>query len=107
MIYLSNNAVKQLESLKKEASQDDTLLRINIKKGGCSGLSYKMDFTDSISENDEVFDTEGSKVVVDKQSLLYVLGMTLDYEGGLNGKGFIFINPNAKKSCGCGSSFTT
>lgn len=106
MITISENAAQKLATLKKEEGKGDAaFLRVEVKKGGCSGLSYKMDFDTDPREGDKVFETNGQKVVVDGQSLLYLLGMTLDFSGGLNGKGFVFNNPNASKNCGCGSSF--
>lgn len=68
-------------------------------------MSYKLDFDDRVGSDDKVFEQHGTRVVIDKKSFLYVVGMTLDFEGGLNGKGFVFSNPNASKTCGCGSSF--
>lgn len=106
MVQLSETAAKQIEKLKSEASVNDAgFLRVKIVPGGCSGMSYKLDFDTRTTDEDKVFDQHGTRVVIDKKSFLYVAGMTLDFEGGLNGKGFIFSNPNAAKSCGCGSSF--
>lgn len=106
MITISTTAAEKLATLKKEEGKDDAaFLRVEVKKGGCSGLSYKMDFDTQPRDGDKTFETNGQKVVVDSQSLLYLLGMTLDFSGGLNGKGFVFNNPNASKNCGCGSSF--
>jgi iron-sulfur cluster assembly protein len=106
MIQVSENAAKKIISLKSEdGAATEAFLRVFVKRGGCSGFSYKMEFDTNIKDGDKVFDSSGAKVVVDGQSLLYLIGMTLDYEGGLNGKGFIFSNPNATKTCGCGSSF--
>jgi len=106
MIQISPTAAERLAVLKKDEGKDAAaLLRVEVKKGGCSGLSYKMDFDVAPREGDKVFESHGQKVVVDGSSLLYLLGMTLDYSGGLNGKGFVFNNPNASKNCGCGSSF--
>jgi iron-sulfur cluster assembly protein len=106
VIQISETAAKKLAGLKAEEGQTDAaFLRVEVKKGGCSGLSYKMNFDTTPREGDKVFETHGQKVVVDPQSLLYILGMTLDFSGGLNGKGFVFNNPNASKNCGCGSSF--
>lgn len=106
MIQITETAAKKINALKAEdKAPEEAFLRVKVKRGGCSGYSYKMEFDQSISEKDKAFEMNGSKVVVDNQSLLYLLGMTLDYEGGLNGKGFIFQNPNATKNCGCGSSF--
>lgn len=106
MIQVSETAAKKINALKVEDNASaDAFLRVFVKRGGCSGFSYKMEFDTNIKDGDKVFESGGAKVVVDGQSILYVLGMTLDYEGGLNGKGFIFSNPNATKTCGCGSSF--
>ncbi|MGZ3723706.1 MAG: iron-sulfur cluster insertion protein ErpA [Bdellovibrionales bacterium] len=106
MIQVSETAAKRIQALKAEdGASGEAFLRVFVKRGGCSGFSYKMDFDTAMKEGDKVFEANGAKVVVDGASLLYLLGMTLDYEGGLNGKGFIFSNPNATKTCGCGSSF--
>lgn len=106
MITVSETAAKKIISLKAEEGRPESaFLRVYVKRGGCSGFSYKMDFDQESKTGDKVFESHGTKVVVDGQSLLYLAGMELDYEGGLNGKGFIFQNPNATKTCGCGSSF--
>ncbi len=106
MIQISENAVKKIKSLKEEEKRTpQDFLRVEVKKGGCSGLSYKMDFDSAVKPGDKEFSHLGEKVVVDKESFLYLIGMTLDYQGGLNGRGFVFDNPNATKNCGCGSSF--
>ncbi|WP_374078833.1 HesB/IscA family protein [Bdellovibrio bacteriovorus] len=106
MIQISPEAAQKLAALKKDEGKDDAaFLRVEVKKGGCSGLSYKMNFEMDQREGDKVFESNGQKVAVDPQSMLYILGMTLEYSGGLNGKGFVFNNPNASKHCGCGSSF--
>ncbi|MNK87953.1 Iron-sulfur cluster insertion protein ErpA [compost metagenome] len=106
MIVISSEASKKIASLKQDDGKSaDALLRVEVKKGGCSGLSYKMDFVSEPQPGDKVFESNGAKVAVDSNSLLYILGMTLEYSGGLNGKGFVFNNPNATKNCGCGSSF--
>jgi iron-sulfur cluster assembly protein len=82
-------------------------LRVGVKGGGCSGLSYTMDFDDTINESDDVFEVGGGlKVVVDKKSVLYLFGTELQYSSGLNGKGFTWSNPNASRTCGCGESFS-
>ncbi len=104
--YRLESASKKIASLKTEENKpDDAFLRVSVKRGGCSGYSYKMDFDHTLKDNDKVFESGGQRVVVDSQSLLYLIGMQLDYEGGLNGKGFVFSDPNATKTCGCGSSF--
>lgn len=106
MIKITESASKKLESLKaEEGKPTEAFLRVEVKKGGCSGLSYKMDFDTQMKDGDKAFEAFGQKIVVDAQSLLYLIGMELDFSGGLNGKGFIFNNPNATKNCGCGSSF--
>lgn len=106
MIQISENAARKITHLKSEDSKDATyFLRVEVKKGGCSGLSYKMNFENALRDGDKVFEGFGEKVVVDSESFMYLVGMTLDYSGGLNGKGFIFDNPNAAKKCGCGTSF--
>lgn len=106
MIQITEKAVKQVRRLKEDEEQPaDAFLRVYVKKGGCSGMSYKMDFTTEMGDGDKVFESGGEKVVVDTTSYLHLIGMTLDYEGGLNGQGFVFQNPNAKKTCSCGISF--
>jgi len=106
MIQISESASKKIMSLKSEEGQPaEAFLRVEVKKGGCSGLSYKMNFDQTLKDGDKAFEAHGQKVVVDSQSFLYLIGLELDYSGGLNGKGFVFNNPNATKNCGCGSSF--
>lgn len=106
MISISENAAQRIESLKlEEKKPQEYFLRVQIKKGGCSGLSYKMEFDNTIKSDDKIFEQHNTKVVIDPTSFMYIIGMTLDYSGGLNGKGFVFDNPNATKNCGCGSSF--
>ena len=84
---------------------NEAFIRVGVKGGGCSGLSYDLSFDTELKEDDKVFEDNGMKVVVDKKSFLYLIGTELDYSGGLNGKGFIFKNPNANRTCGCGESF--
>ena len=106
MIQVTEKAAKQVIRLKEDDNlSKEAFLRVSVKKGGCSGMSYKMDFGTEQKEGDKIFESLGTKIVVDTTSYLYLIGMTLDFEGGLNGQGFVFNNPNAKKSCGCGSSF--
>jgi iron-sulfur cluster assembly protein len=106
MIQLSETAAKKIEALRQEENRPATdFLRVRVKRGGCSGLSYKLDFDTTPAPDDKTYEIHGTKLLIDSQSLLYVLGMVLDFEGGLNGKGFIFSNPNATKTCGCGTSF--
>jgi iron-sulfur cluster assembly protein len=108
MITISEKALNHLfELMVSEGLTPDThLLRVGVKGGGCSGLSYVMDFDDTTEEFDEVVEVNGGlKVVIDRKSVLYLYGTELDYSDGLNGKGFQWINPNASRECGCGSSF--
>jgi iron-sulfur cluster assembly protein len=106
MLHLSEIAAKKISTLRGEENRsNDYFLRIEVKKGGCAGLSYKMNFDADIKASDKIFENHGEKIVIDPSSFMYLVGMTLDYQGGLNGKGFIFSNPNAAKSCGCGTSF--
>ena len=106
MIQVTEKAANQVKRLKEDESlSEGSFLRVHVKKGGCSGMSYKMDFDTEEKEGDKIFESNGTKIVVDTTSYLYLIGMTLDFEGGLNGQGFVFNNPNAKKTCGCGSSF--
>ena len=107
MIQVTEKASSQIKNLIQEEGLEPTKahLRVLVKKGGCSGWSYKMDFDTEVKDGDKVFESHDTKVVVDSQSMLYLLGMTLDYDGGLNGQGFVFTNPNATKTCGCGASF--
>ena len=107
MIYISDLAKEQVQVLKKEASLDEQyFVRVSVVGGGCSGLSYKMDFDNENRATDQVFEDKGIKIVTDLKSFLYLFGTTLDFSRGLNGKGFHFVNPNASRSCGCGESFS-
>ena len=81
-------------------------IRVGVQGGGCSGLMYQLTFDNEEKNDDKAFENNGIKVVVDKKSYLYLVGTTLDFSGGLNGKGFIFTNPNANRTCGCGESFS-
>jgi iron-sulfur cluster assembly protein len=108
MIDVSEKALNHiLEIMVSEGMTPDThYLRVGVKGGGCSGLSYVMDFDDTKEELDDVFEVDGGlKVLVDRKSLLYLYGTTLTYSDGLNGKGFQWENPNASRTCGCGESF--
>ena len=106
-IQLSEAAVKQVKEMKRAQSLgDDAFLRMGVKGGGCSGMSYSLEFDSEIGPHDKEFEIDGIKVVVDKKSYLYLNGTTLDYvRQGLTG-GFTFVNPQAKSSCGCGTSFS-
>jgi iron-sulfur cluster assembly protein len=106
MIQISESAANQIALTKKtENRPDQTFLRIKVIGGGCSGMQYKLDFETAKQENDKTFTERGIEVVIDTKSYLYLIGSQLDFSGGLNGKGFFISNPNAKKSCGCGTSF--
>jgi iron-sulfur cluster assembly protein len=106
MIYVSEKAKEKVVKLKQDAGiGDDYFLRVSVVGGGCSGLSYKLDFDNETQPKDQVFEDHGVKVVTDLKSFLYLCDTTLDFSDGLNGKGFHFINPNASRSCGCGDSF--
>jgi len=107
MISISDSALKQLASLIQAEGKntDQTFVRVGVQSGGCSGLSYDLTFDDQKKESDQTFAFEGITLLVDKKSLLYLVGTTLEYSSGLNGKGFVFQNPNATRTCGCGESF--
>lgn len=83
----------------------ESFVRVGVESGGCSGLSYKLTFDKNMEDSDRLFEDLGVRIVVDKKSFLYLVGTTLEYSGGLNGKGFVFNNPNAQRTCGCGESF--
>ena len=97
--------LKALELMKQAGIDDTYFLRVSVVGGGCSGLSYKLDFDNELKPADQVFELENLKLVTDIKSLLYLLNSELDYSEGLNGKGFVFRNPNASRTCGCGESF--
>lgn len=105
MITISEDAKKQLVEIIKSDNITHNQLRVGVKGGGCSGLSYVMDFDENINESDKVIDVGEIKVLIDKKSLLYLIGTELQYSSGLNGKGFVWVNPNASRTCGCGESF--
>ncbi len=107
MIHISDKARSKVYQLRKDASLDDTyFLRVSVVGGGCSGLSYKLDFDNEPQPNDQVFEEKGVKLVTDLKSFLYLCDTTLEFSDGLNGKGFHFVNPNASRTCGCGDSFS-
>lgn len=106
MITITNRAKEKISALRaEEGHPPDYDVRVSVKGGGCSGLMYDLDFDNATREGDHVYEDQGVKILVDKKSLLYLLGTTLDFSDGLNGKGFQFINPNATRTCGCGESF--
>ena len=108
MIKVSENAKKRITALMQEEGFDamQDFVRVGVKSGGCSGLSYDLKFDHSKAEGDKLFEDNDIKIVVDKKSVLYLAGTILEYSGGLNGKGFVFNNPNAQRTCGCGESFS-
>ena len=108
MIKVSNIARERVSTLMKDDGFNPVqdFVRVGVKSGGCSGLSYELNFDKNKEDNDKVFEHNGIKIVVDKKSFLYLIGTTLEYSGGLNGKGFVFKNPNASRTCGCGESFS-
>ncbi len=106
MIKVSETAKERINQiLAEENTPSDSFVRVGVKGGGCSGLMYDLSFDTALSENDKVLEDNNIRVVVDKKSFLYLVGTELDYSGGLNGKGFVFVNPNASRTCGCGESF--
>lgn len=106
MITVSPSAKEYIQELRAaESKGPDSFIRVGVKGGGCSGLEYQLAFDSVEKEGDQVFEDKGIKVVVDMKSLLYLYGTELDYAGGLNGKGFVFNNPNATRTCSCGESF--
>lgn len=108
MIKVSEGAKKRIALLMTDEGYDATkdFVRVGVKSGGCSGLSYELKFDKLQAENDKLFEDNEIRIVIDKKSVLYLAGTILEYSGGLNGKGFVFNNPNAQRTCGCGESFS-
>ncbi|WP_179009304.1 HesB/IscA family protein [Winogradskyella forsetii] len=108
MIKVSDHAKKKVMELMTDDGYNPSTdyVRVGVKSGGCSGLSYDLKFDKSQAEDDKVFEDNDVKIIVDKKSFLYLIGTTLEYSGGLNGTGFVFNNPNANRTCGCGESFS-
>ncbi|OUR93202.1 [Fe-S]-binding protein [Flavobacteriales bacterium 34_180_T64] len=108
MIKVSETAKSKVIELMTDDGFDASTdyVRVGVKSGGCSGLSYDLKFDKEQQEEDKVFEDNGVKIIVDKKSFLYLIGTTLEYSGGLNGAGFVFNNPNANRTCGCGESFS-
>ena len=108
MIKVSESARKKIVSLMTEEGFDpvNDFVRVGVKSGGCSGLSYELKFDNNTGEQDKVFADNDIKIAVEKKSFLYLAGTVLEFSGGLNGKGFVFNNPNANRTCGCGESFS-
>ena len=106
MIFVAESAKQKIDEIRKSGHiAEDYFIRVSVVSGGCSGLSYKMDFDNENKPADQVFEDNGIKVVTDLKSFLYLFNTTLEFSGGLNGKGFSFNNPNASRTCGCGESF--
>ena len=108
MIKVSEQAKKKVVELMNDDGYNPNTdyIRVGVKSGGCSGLSYDLKFDKDQVDGDKVFEDNGVKIIVDKKSFLYLIGTTLEYSGGLNGTGFVFNNPNANRTCGCGESFS-
>lgn len=105
-LRVTDKAGKRVKELMQESGYgNDYFLRVSVVGGGCSGLSYKLDFDNQQKPADQIFEDNGVKVVTDLKSLLYLVNTVLDFSEGLNGKGFFFNNPNASRTCGCGESF--
>ena len=108
MIKVSDHAKeKAIQLMTEDGFQPfEDFIRVGVKSGGCSGLEYVLKFDKEKTDANQIFEDNGIKIIVDKKSILYLAGTTLEYSGGLNGKGFIFNNPNANRTCGCGESFS-
>jgi len=107
MITVTDKAKSKVEELIKSSNLNESyFLRVSVAGGGCSGLSYKLDFDNEIKPGDQFFEDKGIRISLDMKSFLYLAGTELDFSDGLNGKGFNFHNPNASRTCGCGDSFS-
>ena len=106
MILISDSARNRLLALIENDNPKKEFVRVGVESGGCSGLSYKLDFDNSKNDDDELIENNKVKLLVKKKSYLYLVGTTLEFSDGLNGKGFVFNNPNASRTCGCGESFS-
>ena len=104
-ISISKEAVDHVRQFAEQGGMPETNLRVGVKGGGCSGLTYVLDMVQEPIEGDKVIEEHGMKLFVDRKSYVFLAGTILEYSGGLNGKGFVFNNPNAKTTCGCGTSF--
>jgi iron-sulfur cluster assembly protein len=104
---ITEKAADQVRRLAKAEKFEFDGLRVSVQGGGCSGLVYKLGMENQERDDDKVYEQHGVKLFVDKKSVIYLIGTELDFSDGLNGKGFVFANPNAKKACGCGNSFST
>ena len=106
MLFVADSAKEKItELMSGSAISEDFFVRVSVTSGGCSGLTYNLDFDNEPQDNDQIFEDNGVKVVTDLKSFLYLCNTTLEFAGGLDGKGFYFNNPNAERTCGCGESF--
>lgn len=106
MLFVADSAKQKITEIMSSQNLDENhFIRVSVVSGGCSGLSYKMDFDNEIQEKDQIFEDNDTKVVTDLRSFLYLCNTTLEFSGGLDGTGFQFVNPNAARTCGCGESF--
>ncbi|MEO1584917.1 MAG: iron-sulfur cluster insertion protein ErpA [Planctomycetota bacterium] len=107
-VIITETAAREINSIveQQELNRETVALRVGVKGGGCSGFSYVLDLTETVKDTDEVFEQHGIRVVCDPKSLLYLNGTTVDFKDEIMGRGFVFQNPNATSSCGCGSSFS-
>lgn len=106
MIKVTDKAKAEAVRLMDAEGKENLFIRVGVSGGGCSGLMYNLEFDNEMNDGDQAFEDNNVKVVVDKKSFLYLVGTELDFSGGLNGKGFVFVNPNASRTCGCGESFS-
>ncbi len=106
MIKITDSAKKRLNHLLEEQGKKNSYVRVGVESGGCSGLSYKLDFDNIKNDDDEIIANNGISLLINKKSVLYLVGTILEFSDGLNGKGFVFNNPNASRTCGCGESFS-
>jgi len=107
MVFVAESAKERIDKIRsKENYGEDYFLRVEVLSGGCSGLTYNMTFDNENRENDQIFEDKGVKIVTDLKSFLYLCNTTLEFSGGLDGKGFYFNNPNAARTCACGESFS-
>lgn len=107
MLFVAESAKEKIREIRKKENYDEGyFIRVSVTSGGCSGLSYNMEFDNKSQPNDQIFEDNGEKVVTDLKSFLYLCNTTLEFSGGLDGKGFYFDNPNASRTCACGESFS-
>ena len=105
-INITKTAAEHVREFATSSGKPDSSMRVSVKGGGCSGLTYVLELADKAKENEKIITENGLELYVDKKSYIFLAGTTLEYQGGLNGKGFVFNNPNAKTTCGCGTSFS-